>query len=191
MHLYLSTSTPWNANYCLPEGQVIYKVQDAGSTFGPRHFKVSRVVPPAIDPFADEIEDAAFQDTFERVGEVEYRHFGTSRVKFGEKEESINTFFKKGEKANFLKDRIFVGSDGREYKWKLNKKDCELFLNDTNTLVALYRPRKTSYATGPQPATLDIFQQGCHIADLIVVTFTYIERVRYEAERAAKRGGGM
>lgn len=74
----------------------------------------------------------------------------------------------------------------------LNVDLIQLFSKNTNTLVALYHPGRTSYKSGHRPATLDIFDEGLHMADLIVVTFTYIERLRYEAERAARRGrGGM
>jgi hypothetical protein len=99
MHLSLSSSTPWNASYCLPEGQAIYKVEDTGSAFGPRRYNVLRVVPPVVDPFAEEIEDVHFQDKFDRVGEVEYNHFKPSLVKVDGEVHSITTFFKKGEKA--------------------------------------------------------------------------------------------
>jgi hypothetical protein len=66
----------------------------------------------------------------------------------------------------------------------------QLFVNGTNKLVALYRPRKISFSKGHQPATLDIFMEGRHMTDLIMVTFTYIEKLRYEAEQAKRRGGG-
>lgn len=96
MHLYLSSNTPWNASYCLPEGQVIYKVQETGSTFGPCYFKILRVAPPPLfDPFADEVEDEVLQDRFDKIGEVEYSYFRASLVKFGNKVESIKTFFRK------------------------------------------------------------------------------------------------
>ncbi len=94
MLLVLSTGTPWNANYCNEEGQIIYKVESPGLIT--RTIKISRVLPP-VEPEPDaEVGEAQFRDVYESVAEIDYHLFRHSYIKYGGVNVSVDDFFKRG-----------------------------------------------------------------------------------------------
>jgi len=93
MLLVLSTKTPWNANYCNEDGQIIYKVESPGLIT--RTIKISRVLPP-VEPGPDaEVGEAQFRDAYESVGEIECHSFRHSSIKYGGVDVSVVDFFRK------------------------------------------------------------------------------------------------
>jgi len=79
---------------------------------------------------------------------------------------------------------MFTGEDGKEYKWFLRRRYPELTLNDgSNTSIAIFHPKRLF--SKEDRGRLEIFPQGQHMVDEILVTFTYMERVR-----KAREGGG-
>jgi hypothetical protein len=66
----------------------------------------------------------------------------------------------------------------------------QLYLNaDPTTIVAKYRKQHigatqhgSHVVAGPTVATLEISEQGEHMADLIVITLAYIEKLRRESQ---------
>jgi len=93
MLLVLSTKTPWNANYCNEDGQIIYKVESPGLIT--RTIKISRVLPP-VEPEPDaEVGEAQFRDVYESVAEIEYHSFRHSSIKYGGVSVSVDDFFRK------------------------------------------------------------------------------------------------
>ena len=53
--------------------------------------------------------------------------------------------------------------------------------------VAVYHRRRLGMVTDARPASLEIFAEGEHMVDLIVVTFVYIEKLRKDRENQAKK----
>jgi len=104
--------------------------------------------------------------------------------------------------------RAFVSPNGREYVWKVDRKDCrvtdclhhalaisnlyisQLFLNDpSETPVAVFHcKQRQGFFTQERPASVEIFRQGERMIDLILITLLYVEKLRQDKERS--RGGG-
>lgn len=53
--------------------------------------------------------------------------------------------------------------------------------------VAVYHRRRLGVLTDPRSASLEIFAEGEHMVDLIVVRFVYIEKLRKDRENRRKR----
>ena len=53
--------------------------------------------------------------------------------------------------------------------------------------VAVYHRRRLGVVTDARSASLEIFAEGEHMIDLIVVTFLYIEKLRKDRENQAKK----
>ncbi|KAF9528282.1 hypothetical protein CPB83DRAFT_894545 [Crepidotus variabilis] len=175
MLLHLSKDTPWNANYCTEDGQVIYKVESTTPSIGARHTKIFRIVAPKLDPTVETVDDTAFRDSFETVGEVNHHVIRTSRIKYNGKDESTATFLRKG---SWGLSRIFTGSDGVEYEWRLASRVPTLYVDGTETQVAAFHPNKVGNLKEPKNGSLEIFPAGQHMMDLIMVTFIYVENYR-------------
>ncbi|KAJ7582042.1 hypothetical protein C8J56DRAFT_1100299 [Mycena floridula] len=91
--------------------------------------------------------------------------------------------------------------DGQEYRWKMKggppvvrqpsiqvmslfTNIHELSLNDdTKTPVAKYQASLLRGKLGKSPPVLQIFPSGEGIADLVVLTFLYLEKVRRDSEK--------
>ncbi|TEB19959.1 hypothetical protein FA13DRAFT_1645677 [Coprinellus micaceus] len=191
MQLILTTRDPYNASYCTPEGQVIYRVVSPFQLLHRRRATIDKVVPTDLSSYTEDM-----QDQFERIGEVEYHTIFSSIITFGGVAQSVDKFFrKKISLLNLASHRIFTGPDGKEYRWKLGYAKPVLYLNDdTSTPVAKFHQQDIiSITPRARRAALEIFPAGEHMVDLIVVTLVYIEKLRRNREGAAKsgrRGGG-
>lgn len=63
----------------------------------------------------------------------------------------------------------------------------QLHLNDESaTLVAQFYYKGWGLVNTPKPARIEIFPGGEDMADLIIVTLVYIEKMRLEREYAAR-----
>ncbi|KAF9528283.1 hypothetical protein CPB83DRAFT_854776 [Crepidotus variabilis] len=195
MILQLSTTTPWNTNYCTEEGQIIYKVTSGAPSIGPRLMKISRIVAPELGS-SETLDDWAFRDVFKPLAEVAYNAILSSRIKYGEKDESVSKFFRQGDWGFYGRSKVFTGPDGKEYAWSLTARVPKLHVNGTNTPIAIFHRHRMGIIDDARPASLEIFAAGEHMVDLILVTFVYIEKLRRARERAAARnpwagGGGL
>lgn len=73
-HLVLSSRKPYNATYHTEDGQVIYKVEAARPTLGPRNIKISKAVPSFVDGVARQGGDGKrSKDSFGHLATIEYR----------------------------------------------------------------------------------------------------------------------
>jgi hypothetical protein len=107
MQLILTTRDPYNASYCTPEGQVIYKVVSPFQLLHRRRATVDKIVPTDLVSYTEgepgkltyrvETDDcfADMQDQFERIGEVEYHTIFSSIITFGGVAQSVDKFFRK------------------------------------------------------------------------------------------------
>lgn len=130
------------------------------------------------------------QDRFAHLGEVEYNQFMSSRIRYGGGEVVTSQYFTKtSEWGAFGRDRTFTAPDGKVYKWKMGRRVPELVMDvdGKETRVAVYHRRRLGVVTDARPASLEIFPEGEHMLDLIVVTFVYIEKLRKDRENQAKK----
>ncbi|KAF9064217.1 hypothetical protein BDP27DRAFT_1230802, partial [Rhodocollybia butyracea] len=83
-------------------------------------------------------------------------------------------------------NRVFTGDDGKEYNgaFGVYVQRYLILSNGSNTVVAIFHPQR--FFWGKDRARLEIFPLGQHMVDEIVVTFTYIERIRKVRQRAAR-----
>ena len=99
---------------------------------------------------------------------------------------------------------MFVGPDGREYKWLLkmwisevilSRRNGDYFLTYGMTAGRQRRHKDTHGKVSPQkswdhwgdsPSSLEIHPAGECMIDTILVTFVYIEKMRKDREHAAK-----
>ncbi|KAJ8502479.1 hypothetical protein ONZ45_g11716 [Pleurotus djamor] len=171
MKLYLSDSDPRNTVFgSETDGRAMYIVDTPFKFFDTRVSKISKVVHGVVEPLA----------------EIEWHTFASSRLRFQGKDVAFTDMF---QRVGFAwRDRVFVGTDDREYKWRLSSAS-KLYLNDrTETPVA--RSHKLSLGIfGPSHSPyLEVFPEGEGILDMIIITFVYVEKLRRDNERRRRRG---
>ncbi|KDR82168.1 hypothetical protein GALMADRAFT_90776 [Galerina marginata CBS 339.88] len=177
-HLYLSSNKPWKSTFTTVEGQVIYKAESG------RTITISRILQSLN-------HGNTLMDSFEHLAEIEYHTFRKSRIRYGGRDQTVNEFFRKQGWGFFGRNRVFTGPNGREYLWKLGSSACKLFLNDSSKApVAYFHRKKRGILRESRPASLEIFAEGEHMVDLIVVTFVYMEKYRKENEQSTQAGAG-
>ncbi|KAJ3502817.1 hypothetical protein NLJ89_g8718 [Agrocybe chaxingu] len=117
-----------------------------------------------------------------------------------DEEWKTSEFFRKEGWGWYGSNRIFTGSDGKEYRWKMGSSVSELFLHDTAKdttkhdskthvplLVARFHDPQVSMYQKRRPASLEIFPVGEHMVELILITFIYIEKMRTDRQNSAVR----
>ncbi|KAL0565727.1 hypothetical protein V5O48_016290, partial [Marasmius crinis-equi] len=74
----------------------------------------------------------------------------------------------------------FVWEDGKEYKWILGVRNSKLVLDDeSQTPIAKFHPKNIGGIFGEKrQADLEIFPPGEGMADVVLLTFVYAERIR-------------
>ena len=73
------------------------------------------------------------------------------------------------------------------FKRKCPTTSSQLFVNNSaKTPVAFYHRRQLGIIGEARPASLEIFEAGKEMIDLIVVTGVYMEKLRKDKERAAR-----
>ncbi|KAF8162639.1 hypothetical protein B0H34DRAFT_692261 [Crassisporium funariophilum] len=191
MHLYLTSHSPWNTTYRTESGQTMYKT-DAPIRIATRPMTIFRVRPSLTPPTpgTDTDTDDALQDHFAHLAEIEYHTFRTSRIRYGEIDMSVNKFFKRQGWEWYGRNRVFKGPNGKEYAWHLTSRVCKLLTADPakTPIATFHRSRLGILHDAARPASLEIFPEGEHMMDLIVVTFVYVEKLRTDRQRAAERG---
>ncbi|KAF8957753.1 hypothetical protein BDZ97DRAFT_1669336 [Flammula alnicola] len=176
LHLFLSANDPWNARYHIEEGQVIYKAESTGLA---RHVTILRAVPRVTGDTDD------MRDNFSHLAHIAFQTFCSSRIRYREQELCVNELFKKKGWSFYGRNRIFTGPDGREYVWKMGARVCKVMSIHCHTRIKDFHRRRLGILKKARPASLEIFEEGVHMVDFIVVTFIYMEKVRADRERAA------
>ncbi|KAG7086287.1 hypothetical protein E1B28_002251 [Marasmius oreades] len=166
--------------YTDDNGRVVYKVHTS-STYPGNSTTISKVLPDDIPRGASE-NGKGSGDRFAHLARIDWKVVYSTLVRGGE-ETSAKTFFRReGISGALGRNRIFVGDDGREYRWLLGACTSELELNDEyKTPVAKFDRRNVGSVFGfgkKRPAVLKNFPAGEHMVDLIMLTFLYIEHVR-------------
>ncbi|KAF9266002.1 hypothetical protein L218DRAFT_997355 [Marasmius fiardii PR-910] len=159
--------------YADENGRIIYKVH---STLA--RTTISKVIPGDI-PRRNSENESDTGDRFAHLGRIDWKAMYSVLVLGGE-EFSTRTYFKRdGFTGAMGLNRVFVGDDGREYKWLLGSWTSELRLkNEYKTLVAkLIRGNIGGIFGQKRPAVLEIYPAGEHMVDLIMLTFLYVESV--------------
>ncbi|KAH6899147.1 hypothetical protein BKA70DRAFT_1569572 [Coprinopsis sp. MPI-PUGE-AT-0042] len=180
MLLYLTTGEPWNANYCTEDGQVIYKVVSPFKWVG-RRATIDKVIP-------NEEDASDMRDRFRRIGEIEFIIVEPTKITWKGVTQETTAMFRKGERkwGDLGSDRIFTGPDGLEYRWNIGGSLTRptLYLNDEpKTVVAKYHRKHLGIVHKvPRPATLEISEQAEHMADIIVITLAYVEKLRRDRD---------
>ncbi|KAF8888277.1 hypothetical protein BD779DRAFT_1611346 [Infundibulicybe gibba] len=170
MLLYLSDSSPLHSTFSNEEGQAIYKV-DTPFKLKNRTATIRRV---------DDM-----RDQFAHLAQVEWRVFGSSRIRQDGEEVETKTFFRKAGCGWYGRNRVFTAPDGKEYKWKMGLSTSTLVSNDkVGKHVARFHLKH--YIINRRPASLEIYPGGEGIMDTIFITFIYFEKIRKDAENAAK-----
>ncbi|KAH6907038.1 hypothetical protein BKA70DRAFT_1286083 [Coprinopsis sp. MPI-PUGE-AT-0042] len=167
----LSTTEPWNAIYRTPDGQAAYRAETP--------YKLLKARRTFIDKF-EVVDDGYYvEEVVTKLAEIEYHTFKSSKITIGDKTKRTDDIFHKKRWGWYGRDRVFEGPDGREYRWELGTIP-RLYLNDERrTIVAKYHQE---YFRMMKNASLEIFSHGEHMADVIVVTFIYIEYLRAARE---------
>ncbi|KAK0461634.1 uncharacterized protein EV420DRAFT_1304852 [Desarmillaria tabescens] len=198
MNLYQTSSEILNNTYTNESGQAIYKVSTPHK-FSGRVTTISRIVPSDYEPPRVEDTDSYelgmdFRDRFAPLGYIDWKMFASSVMRYKGEEVKATTYLKKqgwGWYGSYIdRHRVFKGPDGKEYKWILGFSIPELILNDgSETLIARFYTRKLGVFSpaNARPAYLEILPDGEHMVDVIFFTFIYIEKIRKEKERAARR----
>ncbi|KAJ8520071.1 hypothetical protein ONZ45_g3076 [Pleurotus djamor] len=179
MQLIQSKSDPRNTTFSSDSGELTYAVET------PFHVLENRV--STISKVSSNVEQSQV------LAEIEWHRMGSTVVKFKGRSMSVGELFRR---VGFAwRHRVFVGPDGKEYIWKLGSRSSKLFLYDT-VEMPIARSHKSSLGVfgSSHPASLEIFPEGEHMLDMILVTFVYIEKQRRDNERASRSaaasGGG-
>ncbi|KAJ8502478.1 hypothetical protein ONZ45_g11717 [Pleurotus djamor] len=125
------------------------------------------------------------------LAEIEWSNLGIPKIKYGGRALKSTEFFKRA--GVLWGDRQFTAPDGQEYRWTTKAgasgpKACTsaLVRNDaSDTVIAKYHFRSYGIVGSKHPAYLEIFPEGQHMMDLIVITFVYVEARRRQDQEAA------
>ncbi|KAJ8094059.1 hypothetical protein PM082_009949 [Marasmius tenuissimus] len=163
-----------NCSYTDDTGRVIYKVK-TDNTFPGGKTNILGLLPDDI-PRRESIGDIR-EDRFAYLARIEWKTIYSTFMLGGEAVDA-NKFFRKEIWKRM--NRIFTGGDGQEYRWIIRWLAPELVINDeVRTPVAKYH-RSGKSGGKKQQGVLEIFPEGEHIIDLIVITFIYVETLRRE-----------
>ncbi|KAF4609219.1 hypothetical protein EYR40_001572 [Pleurotus pulmonarius] len=123
------------------------------------------------------------------LAQIHWRCIGNSRLNFGGFERDIHEYLVRSGCMGWY--RTFTAPDGRSYRWTMGFNYPELHTNDEHRRpIARFHRRRLSIpgiCKGRVPH-LEIFPDGEHIADAIVMTFVYVEKRRRDWEDARSAG---
>ncbi|KAH7922929.1 hypothetical protein BV22DRAFT_619039 [Leucogyrophana mollusca] len=176
MRFILSSEHVRNTIITNEQGQVVYKT-DTPFELGSRTTTVLKIRP--------NYDVSDMHDQFAALGVIEWHTFASSVFRFGGEELKTDEFIPSS--GIRRRTRTFTGPDGCSYKWKLDFKVVVLYLNDdSETEVARYHRRSLGILGPKHDPYLEVFSQGEHILDLLILTFIYVEKLRMDKERADK-----
>ncbi|KAF8352175.1 hypothetical protein F5887DRAFT_912732 [Amanita rubescens] len=196
MHLYLTKCSHLNSSYVDDDGQLLYKVETPFKFFGPVSTITSALSgdissaskissPPPYDVIDGNgvkgQEHAKLSDQLAHLAEIKFNTISSSVMSYDGKVYETSQFFSK---KGWRRDRVFTGPDSLEYQWILGCRFPELVRRDAaRTPVARFHRRCLGFFGKARRASLEIFPEGMHMVDLILVTFVYIQKIRNDAER--------
>ncbi|KZP15110.1 hypothetical protein FIBSPDRAFT_978472 [Athelia psychrophila] len=176
MTIYLTNhANVRNTKFCNDEGQVLYASQTPGPILSSnRVTTISKVVP---NNSPDDMSDH-----FTELAVIEWHPIASSVLKYGDLEVQMNDFMPPTGLSR--RCRVFTApGDGRSFKWKLGKWSCALTVNDdSKTAVAQGHRNKLGIIGKPRPARLEIFSGFQHLADIILITYIFVEKLRKQKE---------
>lgn len=182
MLLTLSSENVRNTTFTSDTGQPLY-VCSTPFFFGRWTTKIRKYV---SDDFQLEMKDR-----FEVVGKIGWSVFGSAVFRIGGKDLRSDSFLRRHGITG--RKRTFKGPDGRRYRWDMHRRVVVLSLDDPSRReVARYR-RATSGSFNilgmeSTKACLEVSREVEHMLDLVILTFTYVEKLRMDREWWEKRG---
>ncbi|KZP03095.1 hypothetical protein FIBSPDRAFT_769478, partial [Athelia psychrophila] len=121
-------------------------------------------------------------DRFTELAVIAWHTMGSSVLKYGDLEVRTKVFIPST--GIIPRCRVFTAlGDGRSFKWKLGKWRCALTVNDdSQTAVAQSHRNKLGIIGKPRLARLEIFPGFEHLADIILITYIFVEKLRKQKE---------
>ncbi|KAJ7187124.1 hypothetical protein C8R46DRAFT_284862 [Mycena filopes] len=185
MRLILSTAKSINARYKdETSGFVQYKVStpirvhNLTTTIRRR---IDGDIPHREHEHDSDTETAADDERFGLLATLAWHMIGWKTViQFAGREISGRSFFRK-EKVGVLSwEYVFTARDEKEYRWYFRMYSSTLKVNDAAaTVVAEYKVSSVGVVSKPRrPASLEIFPEFEHLADDIMVSFIFLEKIR-------------
>ncbi|EIW84864.1 hypothetical protein CONPUDRAFT_162187 [Coniophora puteana RWD-64-598 SS2] len=119
-------------------------------------------------------------DQFTLFAEIEWHIIQSSKFRFNGQEVTSKEYIP-GHKIKWNRD--FAGPDGRSYTWVGDMYISKLKLNEgSNPLIAKYQRSNKGIIGEKRSAGLEVFEEGYHMLDIIVMTFVYVEKLRKDYE---------
>lgn len=180
MRLILSSEGVRNTTMTNENGQVLYKTSTP-LRFGVRTTTLYKVVPNA-DP--DDM-----RDHLEAIGEIEWNLMGPSVFRLHGQKMTTDTFIPRHGIRG--RKRTFTGPDSLPYRWDMDFKIVRLSRDDATRQELARSHRRSLGVIGPRrDPSLDVDPSLMHMLDMIVLTFIYVEKLRRDKEKRAKRSNG-
>jgi len=146
---------------------------------------------PGDDIDGEDTDDESREDKgelhvrFAHLAEIKFNNIMSSVIRYHGEEYETGKFFTKKEMGWYGRRHAFAGPDGLEYEWILGSRVPELVRRDTaRTPVARFHRRRLGIFRKARQASLEIFPDGTHMVDFILITFVYIQKIRNDAEGA-------
>ncbi|KAJ7585092.1 hypothetical protein C8J56DRAFT_142217 [Mycena floridula] len=195
MNLYVTGPSFANGDYSDDSGHVIYRVHTPFKVPG-MTTSITREIPSGTDARDTSLQvdgESALDAADHRVNELlagRFAHLAQidwkvmdhslSKIRYGGEEFTPRQFFTKGTHSSWgLKDRVFCAPDGQKYRWVLGPHVPSLFRDDGTPIAKYHRPKPTLFGKHKtDKVRLEIFAEGKDMADLIIVTFVCIEKIR-------------
>ncbi|CAL1703175.1 unnamed protein product [Somion occarium] len=178
MELELSRDSTTNTVLRIPGGRPLYHIHT------PSMFSRTTTIYKIPETNVQRYEDAEKMTDVEPKAEEEmariYWHtISSSRLIYDGRALEFKTFLKS---KGFRGDRVFIGPDGKNYKWHEGWNGPRLELADgSKPAKTVAKLRQGNFFTG-RKAVLEIDPSVDHMRDLVVITFVFIETRRRERE---------
>ncbi|KAH7888166.1 hypothetical protein F5I97DRAFT_959797 [Phlebopus sp. FC_14] len=180
MILSLSSESVRNTIITNESGQVLYKTVTPFK-FGSRTTTVYKIKSNA--------NPTDMQDQFEVMAEIEWHTFESSKFRINGQEVLTKEFIPRHGVTG--RKRTFTGPDGRPYRWDMHVRVVTLSTDDGSRTKMARSHRRSLGIIGPKREPgLDVHPSVMPILDMVILTFIYVEKIRMDKERNARRGNG-
>ncbi|KAF8622045.1 hypothetical protein AX15_007328 [Amanita polypyramis BW_CC] len=178
MRLYISSSSHLNSSYTNDDGQTLYTVDLSSRVATIRKNLTLAYTSNQLGSSGDSVSTAP---QMVPLADIKFNWFNPERIVLdGIKHEASQFLRLKRMWWPGSSDRIFTGPDGRAYQWSMDP--IRLFHRDA--LLARFHKRSIGILNKPHPPYLEIFPEGMHMVDLIMVTFVYVLELKDRLERS-------
>ncbi|KAM6493925.1 hypothetical protein JOM56_010286 [Amanita muscaria] len=160
MRLHL-TGDYRNCSYINDRNQVVYRVETTFSLFS-YVSTIKRAISNEQMTGRPSRGDTSHQ--FTNVARIKFNRISPSLIQFDGGIEHEMVF----QRIGWRNDLGFTGSDGLEYKWRVNERPVLVRRDTAKTLVAHCWLERTGLFT--RVPHMEIFPDGMHMVDLIIVT---------------------